>query len=197
MSKAKSFAALKAEIAQLEMQAAEARNAEVKEAVASIRKTMETYGLTAADLGIRGERSVRTTRTSSRRAGAGVPRYQDPQTGKTWTGFGKPPGWIAAARSRDAFLIKGAVPATSAAVASNDVAETTGKKAGKQRGRIAATATRPATSKTPPAKSATPEGTRKIAVKALPEKPVRKARASRTGAGRAPETGASADSAAA
>jgi hypothetical protein len=35
----------------------------------------------------------------------GFRRYRDPQTGKTWTGRGKPPNWIAAAKDRQAFLI--------------------------------------------------------------------------------------------
>jgi len=39
------------------------------------------------------------------RKGAGVPKYRDPKTGKTWTGFGKAPGWIATVRNRDKLLI--------------------------------------------------------------------------------------------
>src|SRR4029453_19680675 len=35
----------------------------------------------------------------------GVAKYRDPQTGKTWTGRGKPPNWIAGAKDRQAFLI--------------------------------------------------------------------------------------------
>jgi DNA-binding protein H-NS len=40
-----------------------------------------------------------------RRLGAGVARYRDPVSGKTWSGFGKAPYWIAGARDRTAFLI--------------------------------------------------------------------------------------------
>ncbi|NRF71385.1 H-NS histone family protein [Aquincola sp. S2] len=35
----------------------------------------------------------------------GVPKYADPASGKTWTGRGKPPAWIAGVQNRDAFLI--------------------------------------------------------------------------------------------
>jgi DNA-binding protein H-NS len=35
----------------------------------------------------------------------GVPKYRDAATGKTWTGRGKPPNWIAGAKDRDAYLI--------------------------------------------------------------------------------------------
>jgi len=37
----------------------------------------------------------------------GVAKYRDPKSGKTWTGRGKPPAWIAGAKNRDAYLIEG------------------------------------------------------------------------------------------
>jgi DNA-binding protein H-NS len=37
----------------------------------------------------------------------GVAKYRDPASGKTWTGRGKPPLWIAGAKDRQAFLIDG------------------------------------------------------------------------------------------
>ena len=37
----------------------------------------------------------------------GVAKYRDPASGKTWTGRGKPPLWIAGAKDRQAFLIEG------------------------------------------------------------------------------------------
>ena len=36
----------------------------------------------------------------------GVAKYRDPKTGKTWTGRGKPPGWIAGVKSRAPYLIE-------------------------------------------------------------------------------------------
>ena len=43
--------------------------------------------------------------TSSAALTVGVAKYRDPATGKTWTGRGKPPTWIAGVKDRDAFLI--------------------------------------------------------------------------------------------
>lgn len=106
MSKGKSFEALKAEIAQLEVQAAAARRAEIKEVVTSIRASIVKYSLTAADLGFKGAGlSVTRARAGSSRPGAGVAKYRDPKSGKTWTGAGKPPAWIASAKNRDIYLI--------------------------------------------------------------------------------------------
>jgi DNA-binding protein H-NS len=33
------------------------------------------------------------------------PKYQDPASGATWSGAGRPPAWISEAKNRDAFLI--------------------------------------------------------------------------------------------
>ena len=57
--------------------------------------------------------SVKTRTMRGPRKTAGVPRYQDPKTGKTWTGNGKAPGWIAGVTQRDAFLISGTPASTS------------------------------------------------------------------------------------
>jgi DNA-binding protein H-NS len=112
MSKAKSFAALKAEIAELEVQADAARRLEVKEAVSSIKELIAKYGLTAAELGFKGPGMGATkSKAIQSRPGTGVPKYRDPKSGKTWTGAGKPPGWIASARNREVFLIDAQVPA--------------------------------------------------------------------------------------
>ena len=42
--------------------------------------------------------------------------YRDPKSGKTWTGRGKPPNWIAKAKDRSAFLISNDAAAGSPAV---------------------------------------------------------------------------------
>lgn len=42
----------------------------------------------------------------------GEAKYQDPDTGKTWTGRGKPPTWIVG-KNRDDFLIAGPTPQTA------------------------------------------------------------------------------------
>ncbi len=45
----------------------------------------------------------------------GVAKYRDPASGKTWTGRGKPPLWIAGAKDRQAFLIEGGASAAPSA----------------------------------------------------------------------------------
>jgi DNA-binding protein H-NS len=82
---------LKAQIAKLEAEAAAARKVEAAEAVATIKALMAEFDLTAEDLGFKAGRKVAKAKV------AGTPKYRDPQTGKTWTGRGKPPAWMAAA----------------------------------------------------------------------------------------------------
>jgi hypothetical protein len=55
------------------------------------------------------------------------------KTGKTWTGFGKAPGWIATVRNRGEFLIdqSGVVVALSAREAAAPVAPVAGKATGR------------------------------------------------------------------
>ena len=107
------YANLRAQIQKLEAQAQEARDKEVAEVIARIKSDIEAYGLTAADIGLRGGRGATAAKKTGRR-GAGVPKYRDPETGKTWTGQGKPPNWIAG-KDREAFLIEGASAAESPA----------------------------------------------------------------------------------
>ena len=45
----------------------------------------------------------------------GVAKFRDPKSGKTWTGRGKPPLWIAGAKDRQAFLIDGGASAAPSA----------------------------------------------------------------------------------
>lgn len=98
------YAQLKKQIAELEKKAEEARQAEITQAVQQVKDIIAVYGLTARDLGLsmaaKGLRGPRGPRP-----GAGIPKYRDPKTGKTWTGHGKPPGWIATKKNRDEFLI--------------------------------------------------------------------------------------------
>ncbi|MDM0030061.1 H-NS family nucleoid-associated regulatory protein [Variovorax sp. J31P216] len=107
----KSYAQLKSAIAKLEKEAAALRQAETTKVVAQIKESIATFGLTVEHLFGRGGKALKAAtgkalgRGKAVRKGAGVPKYRDPKTGKTWTGFGKAPGWIAAARKREKFLI--------------------------------------------------------------------------------------------
>jgi DNA-binding protein H-NS len=105
----KTYSEIKAEIAKLEKQAEAVRKSEVAGVVAKIKAAIEAYGITAADLGLgrAAAKAVTNKKKGSKKtdASTGVPKYRDPKTGKTWTGRGKPPTWIAGVKNRDAYLI--------------------------------------------------------------------------------------------
>jgi DNA-binding protein H-NS len=115
------FAKLQKQIQALQSQAARLRKAEAASVIERLRTTIEEYSLTPEDLFGPAKPKSRKPPTKSAksvkraaRAGAGVPKYRDPKTGKTWTGFGKPPGWIAGKRDRSSFLIAESVPTATA-----------------------------------------------------------------------------------
>lgn len=74
-----------------------------------VRETIKTYGLTASDLGFVGKASLKQRAVSDTR-NVVAPKYQDPDSGKTWTGRGKSPAWLnaqlAAGREKQEFLIQ-------------------------------------------------------------------------------------------
>lgn len=86
----------------LEAQIAEARQAEVGEAVSKIRQLCADYELTEKDI-FSGQRATGEGK-SSRKGQTVAPKYRDPSTGATWTGRGKAPRWIAGS-DREKFLI--------------------------------------------------------------------------------------------
>jgi DNA-binding protein H-NS len=94
------YAELKAQIAKLQAQADEARQKEVIDVIAEIRQKIVEFGLSAHDLGF--AEAARRGRPPKK---APLPaKYQDPKTGSTWSGRGKPPKWIAG-KNRERFLI--------------------------------------------------------------------------------------------
>ena len=118
----KAYKQIRADIARLEREAEAARKAESALTVAKIRKLAAEYDLTAADIGLgSGPQEKDSGRPTAKagpkkaprkapakkaaRSGAGVAKYRDPKSGKTWTGFGRAPQWLASAKTRDAFLI--------------------------------------------------------------------------------------------
>ena len=110
-SMTKSYAQLKSAIAKLEKEAAALREAETTKVIAQIKESIATFGLTVEHLFGRGAKVLKAVagkalgNGKATRKGAGIPKYRHPKTGKTWTGFGKAPGWIATVRNRDKFLI--------------------------------------------------------------------------------------------
>jgi DNA-binding protein H-NS len=109
------LATIHKQIAELQKKAEAIAKTEAREAAAKARALIAQYGLTAEDVGLgggaKGARSAKSARRGggSRKAAAakpaGVARYRDPATGKTWTGVGRAPTWIAGAADRSAFLI--------------------------------------------------------------------------------------------
>jgi DNA-binding protein H-NS len=114
---------VKAQIAKLEKQAADLYKKEVAGVAAKVRALIDEYGLTVEHLGLTGKTAkaaAKTRRTKAAAKPAGVPKYRDPVSGKTWTGKGKAPGWIheglKQGKSKDDFLIGKKSPAKAATV---------------------------------------------------------------------------------
>jgi len=99
VEKMSQYTELKAQIAKLQEQAEEARRAELDAVLADIRRKIVEYGLTAQDLGLSVVRRGRPPKKEPL-----PPIYQDPKSGSTWSGRGKPPKWIAG-KNRERFLI--------------------------------------------------------------------------------------------
>jgi DNA-binding protein H-NS len=74
----------------------------------------------------RGRGGKRKAAAAAPASTVGVAKYRDPASGKTWTGRGKPPLWIAGAKDRQAFLIEGG---SSAAPAAAEGRRANGRKA--------------------------------------------------------------------
>lgn len=104
------YVELMAQIEALQKQAEEVRQAEIAGVIAEIKQKIRDYDLTAADLGFSNAVPAKNEPVSrSDRRAAVRPKYQDPASGKTWTGRGVMPKWMKAAvdagRNRDEFLI--------------------------------------------------------------------------------------------
>lgn len=74
----------------LDAQIAQTKQLELAGAIQQVRDLMEQYGLTAADLS-----STRAPRGSKVKAASKVAaKYQDKDTGATWSGRGLKPKWL-------------------------------------------------------------------------------------------------------
>ncbi|RQS26508.1 MULTISPECIES: H-NS family nucleoid-associated regulatory protein [unclassified Burkholderia] len=89
---------LKAKADALLVQAEEARLAELETVLEEVRARIQEYGLTPEQLF--GRKRARGANGSQ----APTAKYQDPKTGKTWSGRGREPSWIKG-KKRDRFLI--------------------------------------------------------------------------------------------
>jgi DNA-binding protein H-NS len=107
------------QIAKLEKQAEVLLKEAAAEAAKKAAALIKQHGLTAEDVGLAPNAgkaaAVKKAVAKAKQVTvkpAGMPKYRDPKTGKTWTGNGKAPGWIAGAKNRDKFLIS--APETAA-----------------------------------------------------------------------------------
>lgn len=156
---------IKKQIAALEARAARLVAEETRASVGKVRALMNQLGVTlehlSSSVGRKGaavkKTMVRSKPKTAQRAGKGVAKYRDPQTGATWTGFGRAPGWIAGATDRDAFLVSKPRERTPGAVVGAPVV--------KKR----ATAKKAAT-KAAPVKKATKTAVKRAAPKKVPPK---------------------------
>ena len=100
---AKSYADIQKEIAALQKTAEVMKQKEVAGVIDRIKVAIETYGLTAADLGLAGKaaapakRAKRVKKVAAPRGkAAGVVRFRD-EAGNSWSGRGRRPAWYLAA----------------------------------------------------------------------------------------------------
>lgn len=106
------LAAIESEIARLKAEAEKLRRDEVAGVIERIVVAIKHYGITAEQLGFsgrdgKGRAPAPIAGKVAQASTVGVAKYQDPETGKTWTGHGKPPAWIAGAPDRSKFEISG------------------------------------------------------------------------------------------
>ncbi|UXU90007.1 H-NS family nucleoid-associated regulatory protein [Burkholderia sp. S-53] len=100
-------------IAKLQAQAEALVAKKSTEVLERIRGLMEKHGITTTDIeahvGGR-QRGRRTGIKAAAKSTTSTAKYRDPETGATWTGHGRAPGWIANAKDRSKFLIDGVSP---------------------------------------------------------------------------------------
>ena len=101
------LAALKKQIAALEAQAERIAKEEMSSAIAKVKSIMTDFNITIEHLTqtVSAKRAAKKTSAKAKPKVASKAKYADPKTGKTWSGVGRAPGWIAGAKNRDAFLV--------------------------------------------------------------------------------------------
>lgn len=83
----------------LDAQIEAARTQEIGAAIARIRELMVQYGLTPEDIVVK-RRGRKPGSKNAVRKGTLPALYQDPKTGKTWSGRGRAPAWLGKNRER-------------------------------------------------------------------------------------------------
>jgi len=75
-------------------------------AIEEISSLMAQYGLTIADIEVKGKRGPGKKKAKAVAKQSVVAKYQDPKTGATWSGRGREPLWIKG-KKRERFQIAG------------------------------------------------------------------------------------------
>lgn len=90
------YAEIMTQIEELQAQAKQARDAEMKVAIDQIKVLMDQNGITIADLQGKIARP--------KKAAVIAPVYRNPETGREWSGRGREPNWIKG-KNKDDFKI--------------------------------------------------------------------------------------------
>jgi DNA-binding protein H-NS len=106
-----SYEELKAQLAALQKQVDAQLAVERKEGITKCRAIIDMYDLTPFDLGFVKTQVVAPQKAPSKTAFSPTkvkttkpPRYRDPATGATWSGYGRQPRWMEG--SKDDYLIE-------------------------------------------------------------------------------------------
>lgn len=131
------------QISKLEIQRDALYQKELASVIETIQAQMAEYGISTDDLKEKKSRTASRTKKAAKVKGAqakpvkkGSAKYRDPESGKTWSGKGKAPQWIAGAikdGAKDRFLITASTNGNKATNAAGD-ATSTRKTRAKTRG---------------------------------------------------------------
>jgi DNA-binding protein H-NS len=89
------------QIAKLQSLAEAARQDELADAKRRILELMRQHGLSLDDF----EGAPKKLRKVRGKSGPAPVKYRDPESGKSWTGRGRTPGWLEG-KNKDNFLVK-------------------------------------------------------------------------------------------
>ena len=94
----KTYQQIQRQIEMLSREAEKLKQKEVEGVVSRIREAIDTYGLTAGDLGLGGQRGPRRNAAAKKskvgaKKGASQVKFRD-ESGKSWGGRGPRPQWL-------------------------------------------------------------------------------------------------------
>src|ERR1700712_2045917 len=120
---------IQGQLAKLQGQAAKLIAQKSQHALDSIRALMLEHGLTTEDIEAKPNdkrdvaaskrvtaKTVSAAPTKDLRKGPFPAKYFDPKTGKSWTGRGRAPAWLATTRSKNKFLVDGVIDGAAAPI---------------------------------------------------------------------------------